>query len=158
MILRSFVLRLSRILTSCASICLLIMGLTLFITLQPTPAWTCLAISLVALIANLVLRSIVNRKDPELIKEVAVWLYPAGALLCIVMGITFGLMLQDLVNKPGLQMGTPILAGVLVAIVLGVRALDIPWLRTELEIRISMQQAVDAPERRKAQYEPDKVY
>lgn len=159
MIFRSFLLRLLRILTATASLCLVLMGITLFLRLQPDTGWVCLGLSLFALILNLVFRSIINRREPELIKEVAIWVYPSGAVLSIAQGVLLGFVLQDLLTKPGNQLYTPMAAGFLVAVVLGVRAFDIPWLRTQVEVYFDNQQRdQEPPAKPRRTHEPDKVY
>jgi hypothetical protein len=134
MILRSFLFRLSQILALTTGLCLAPMSITFYVQLMvdrghffallavPFFAW--------AIVAHFVIRKI----DPELIVEVARFLYPAGAVLCLALSIFLSILMRPLVPEEGSQHWILVFVGLGVAVFLGVRCLDIRWLRTLKEI------------------------
>ena len=132
---KSFLLRLSVILSVTATICLLLMAATLGIQGESSSMVFCGVIFAVLLVWSLVSWYIVRKLDPELSVEVARMVLPSGALLSIVLSSVLSFYLDDMI--PGLggkeHMILPFV-GIGVAFFLIVRCFDIKWLRGEEEI------------------------
>lgn len=82
---------------------------------------------------------LVWRSTVELVREVAIVVYPLGAILSIGLSVFFGFRMRAMVIEQGLpeqrEIWTFILAGVLIAIVMVVRCFDIQWLRSVEELK-----------------------
>jgi len=132
---RSFLLRLSLILSTTASICLFLMAATLGIQEQEDGMIFCgtlFGIIFLWLIVNWI---VVRKVDPELSVEVARVVLPAGAVLSIVLSILMAILLSEMIpGSEGKQHYILPFVGVGVAIYLIVRCFDIKWLRGEEEI------------------------
>lgn len=79
------------------------------------------------------------RSPVELVREVAIVVYPLGAILSLVMAVYFGYAMEGLLEKRELpaerEIWTFILAGVLIAVVMVIRCFDIQWLRSVEELK-----------------------
>jgi amino acid transporter len=132
---KSFILRLALILSTTAAICLALMVATLAIQMQHDAMVFCatlLAILVVWVVVNLI---VVRKTDPELTVEVAWVVLPSGAVLSIFLSLLLAMLLSDMIpGEEGNQHWIIPLAGIGVAIYLGIRCLDIKWLRGEQEI------------------------
>jgi hypothetical protein len=94
--------------------------------------FTLAGISLVWIVINYV---VVRKVDPELSFEVARLLIPSGVLLSISLSIYLSTVLDAMVPVvDGRQHWVLFFVGLGVSVFLGVRALDMKWLRAEEEI------------------------
>ncbi|MEX0325006.1 MAG: hypothetical protein AB3N33_02840 [Puniceicoccaceae bacterium] len=132
---RSFILRLSQILTLTAVLCLLLMLATLFIQKQAEAVYFIGMIFMTILVWFLVNWYVVRKVDPEVSVEVARILFPSGAILSICLSGVLSLYLDTLIpGREGSQHLILPFVGVGVAFYLIVRCFDIKWLRGEDEI------------------------
>jgi len=132
---RSFILRLSLILSATAAICLLLMAITL--GFQELFAGVKFCLSFFGLIAVwLLVNFFVQKKiDPELSVEVGRILYPAGAVLSIILSLLMSTQLESMIpGSEGIEHFILIFVGIGVSLFLGVRWFDVKWLRLEEEI------------------------
>lgn len=132
---RSFLLRLSLILSSTAAICLLLMAVTLLFQELHEGVRFCLTflgVISVWLIANF----FVQRKiDPELSVEVGRILYPAGAVLSVILSLLLSMQLESMIpGSEGIEHYILIFVGIGVSLFLIVRGFDVKWLRLEEEL------------------------
>ena len=134
--LRSFLLRLSLILSTTLAICLFLMAVTLVVQEARQGANFCFSLFAVVMVW-LVVNFIVQKKlDPELSVEVARFLYPAGGFLSIVLSLLLSLQLESMIpGNEGAQHFILIFVGIGISLFLVVRGFDIKWLRLEAEIR-----------------------
>ena len=132
---RSFVLRLSLILTMTAAICFVLMALTLLLKGDIEGMEFCFIISGL-LLFWLVVNYIIRRKvDPELSVEVARILLPAGAVLSMALSAFLSLFLEGMIpGDEGKEHFILPMAGAVVAVFLFIRCFDVKWLRLEEEI------------------------
>ena len=132
---RSFILRLSLILSLTAVICLLLMMATLGIQRQMDALYFVGMIFITLLVWFLINWYAVRKVDPEISMEVARILFPSAALLSICLSGLLALYLDQLIpgNEGSQHMILP-LAGIGVAVFLIIRCFDIKWLRGEEEI------------------------
>jgi hypothetical protein len=133
---RSFMMRMALILSTTATISLLLMSATLVIQGDRDGAvFTALlfAILLCWLLINLY---VVRKTDPELSVEVARLLLPSGALLSVALSFLFAMVLRDMLppDTEGIPHYIVLFVGAGVALFLLVRCFDIKWLRGEDEI------------------------
>ena len=77
---------------------------------------------------------LIRRFDPELIAEVAKWLYPTGALLALALSIWMAISLASVLEEPEYRQFVVVFAGIGVSLFLLVRCMDIRWLRTRAEM------------------------
>jgi hypothetical protein len=134
--LRSFLLRLSLILSTTLAICLFLMGVTLVFQEARAGANFCFSLLGVVMIW-LIVNFIVQKKlDPELSVEVARILYPAGGVLSIGLSMLLSLQLESMIpGNEGAQHFILIFVGIGISLFFVVRGFDIKWLRLEAEIR-----------------------
>ncbi len=134
---KSFVLRLSLILSVTAVICLLLMAATLGIQEESESMTFCLILFGIMFVWVFINWYIVRKADPELSVEVARMLLPAGALLSVVLSSMLSLYLDAMVpGTEGKQHFILPLAGIGVALFLIVKCFDIKWMRGEEELAI----------------------
>jgi NADH:ubiquinone oxidoreductase subunit 6 (subunit J) len=84
--------------------------------------------------------SIVIWRSPiELVREVAIVVYPLGAILSLVLSVYFGYEMRDLIAErelvPQREIWTFVLGGILIAVVMVIRCFDIQWLRSSEELK-----------------------
>ena len=84
----------------------------------------------------LMVNFLVQRKaDPELSVEVGRILYPAGAVLSIILSLLMSMQLESMIpGTEGIEHYILIFVGLGVSLFLGVRWFDVKWLRLEEEI------------------------
>ena len=132
---RSFILRLLLILSTTASMCLLLMAATLGIQKDRQGMYFFGALFGIIFLWVLFNWFVVRRVDPELSVEVARILLPAGMVLSIALSVVLALYLRELIpGEEGYQHWILPFVGLGVAFYLGVRCFDIRWLRGEDEI------------------------
>lgn len=132
---RSFFMRMSLILSLDATICLLLMAATLGIQGLEEGMVLCAMLFGILVIWVGINYLVVRKTDPELSVEVARLLLPSGAVLSILLSMVLSMVLDDMIpGTDGRQHLILIFVGLGVAFFLGVRCLDIKWLRGEEEI------------------------
>jgi len=132
---RSFILRMTLILSFTATICLLLMAATFYIQLMEEQMVLCALLFCVLLTWVGINYFVIRKTDPELSVEVARLVLPAGAVLSILLSLVLSMVLDDMIpGQEGRQHLILIFVGLGVAFFLGVRCLDIKWLRAEEEI------------------------
>jgi FtsH-binding integral membrane protein len=132
---KSFVLRMSLILSITAVICLLLMVATLVIQEEPESMTFCSILFGIMLVWLMINWFIVRKVDPELSVEVARILLPTGALLSLVLSSVLSLYLDAMIpGTEGKQHFILPFVGVGVALFLVVRCFDIKWMRGEDEL------------------------
>lgn len=82
-----------------------------------------------------ILTFLVRRSPIELVREVAIVVYPFSALISLALCVYLGFKVEEMLTNPKHEMWTLIAAGVMIAVVMIVKCLDIQWLRTAEEIR-----------------------
>ena len=76
-----------------------------------------------------------RRIDPELSQEVACYLLPSAALLCIMLSTLISILMSDFIpGTEGRQHMLLPLVGIGVAVFMVIRMFDIKWLRIEEEV------------------------
>lgn len=79
------------------------------------------------------------RSPIELVREVAIVVYPLGAILSLVLSVYFGYEMRELIAErelvPQREIWTFVLAGILIAMVMVIRCFDIQWLRSSEELK-----------------------
>jgi hypothetical protein len=82
---------------------------------------------------------IIWRSPVELVREVAIVVYPLGALISLALAVYFGFeierMIMEMQLRPEREIWSFILGGVLIAIVMIIRCFDIQWLRSIEELK-----------------------
>ncbi|MEX0323572.1 MAG: hypothetical protein AB3N63_15525 [Puniceicoccaceae bacterium] len=132
---KSFVLRLSLILSITATVCLLLMAATLFIQNESESMTFSGILFAIMLVWCLINWFIVRKVDPELSVEVARMVLPAGALLSLILSTVLSLYLDAMIpGNEGKQHFILPFVGVGVALFLVIRCFDIKWMRGEDEI------------------------
>jgi hypothetical protein len=132
---RSFILRISQILSLNVVICLFLMAATLGIQKQREGMYFTGALFLILLFWFLINTYAVRKVDPELSVEVARILFPAGALLSFSLSSVLSLYLDALIpGTEGKEHWILPFVGLGIAMFLIVRCFDIKWLRGEAEI------------------------
>ncbi len=89
----------------------------------------------VSLIAFLLVR----RFDSELLRDVAIFLYPSAAVISLVMSFLLSLTLKDTMGIEDRRHLVVIFGGVAMVVSMGIRCLDIPWLLTKEELDMRMR-------------------
>lgn len=136
MVFKGILLRLCQIVSAAVAIYFLILAGTLAFQSQMDAAYRFAVISGGVWIVWAILSLFVMRSTVELVREVAIVVYPVGALLSLVLSVVFGYWMESmLVKEPEREIWTFILAGVLIAIVMIIKCFDIQWLRTADEVR-----------------------
>jgi hypothetical protein len=132
---RSFLLRLTLILSTTATLSLLLMAATLGIQGLYDGMIFCFllfGLMLVWLVANFI---VVRKTDPEVSVEVARLLFPSGGILSIFLSLLLSMTLDGMIpGTEGKQHYIIIFVGLGIACFLVVRCFDIKWLRGEDEI------------------------
>lgn len=132
---RSFILRLSQILSLTVVICLLLMAATLGIQKQTDSMFFIGMIFLTMLAWFFVNWYVVRKVDPEISMEVARILFPSAGVLSICLSGVMSLYLDEMIpGTDGTQHLILPFVGFGVAFYLIVRCFDIKWLRGEAEI------------------------
>jgi hypothetical protein len=132
---RSFLLRLTLILSTTATLSLALMAATLGIQGLPDGMIFCLLLFGLMLIWLAVNFVVVRKTDPEISVEVARLLFPSGAILSIVLSFVLSMTLEGMIpGTEGKQHYIIIFVGLGIAFFLVVRCFDIKWLRCEAEI------------------------
>ncbi|MGC9451097.1 MAG: hypothetical protein ACP5I4_06570 [Oceanipulchritudo sp.] len=132
---RSFILRLSLILSATAVVCFLLMAITLGIQAERELMGFCGMIFGILLVWVLINWYIVRKTDPELSVEVARLVLPSGAVLSIGLSILLSMYLDEMIpGAEGKQHMILPFVGIGIAFFLVVRCFDIKWLRGEEEI------------------------
>jgi len=135
--LRSFLLRLSLILSLTAVICLLLMTATFGINKMNEPMVFFGILFLILFGWFLFNWFIVRKVDPELSMEVARIVLPAGALFSIFLSSLLSMYMNELIpGSEGKEHFILPFAGLGVAFFLVVRCFDIKWLRGEDEVAL----------------------
>jgi hypothetical protein len=129
MVVKSIILRLLQILAGSFGLYFALMAGTFLLQMQMGLAQHYGLYSLVLWIVWAVLTFTIKRVDVELVREAAIVVYPTGALVALAGAVMLAFRLEAMVETPERQRWTIILAGVLIAIVMIIRCLDIPWLR-----------------------------
>jgi len=135
MVIKGIILRLSQILSATAAINLLLVGGTLVFKARNEEAMTYALYSGGMWIVWAILSFFVMRSTMELVREVAIVVYPVGALLSLALSVFTGYTVEAMIENPEREIWTFILAGVLVAIVMIIKCFDIQWLRMAEEVR-----------------------
>lgn len=132
---KSFILRLSLILSITGAVSLLLMAATLGIQTDEEGMVFCGTLFGILLLWVLINAFIVKKVDPELSVEVARLLIPSGALLSICLSYLLAMILDDMIpGADGRQHWIIFFVGIGVAFFLFIRWFDIKWLRAEDEI------------------------
>jgi uncharacterized membrane protein (GlpM family) len=132
---RSFLLRLTLILSTTATISLLLMAATLGIQGLRDGMVFCIMLFVLLLIWLVANYFVVRKTDPEVSVEVARLLFPSGAILSIFLSLLLSLMLDGMIpGTEGMQHYIVVFVGLGIAFFLIVRCFDIKWLRGEAEI------------------------
>jgi len=125
----------SLILSLDATICLLLMAATLGIQGLEDGMVLCAMLFGILLMWLGINYLVVRKTDPELSVEVARLVLPSGAVLSILLSLVLSMTLDDMIpGSEGRQHLILIFVGIGIAFFLGVRCLDIKWLRGEEEI------------------------
>lgn len=130
----SIVLRLAQLVCAAFGLYTVLMAGTFLLQYQQELAINFGVVSLVTWIIWSVISMIVSRRNQEIIREVALIVYPGGALLSLALGVYCGYWMEGLLTYPDRQMWTIILASVMFALVMIIRCLDIPWMRTRQDV------------------------
>jgi len=134
-VFRSFFVRLLEILSAATAVNLLVMGITLYIQLDQENAILFVSAAAVMAVVVGILHLIIRKTDPELVLEVARFLYPGGGLICLGMSVVMMLWLDGMIaGTEGNQHYTVGFVGVAFAAFLTIRCFDIKWMRSEDEI------------------------
>jgi hypothetical protein len=132
---RSFLLRMTLILSTTATISLLLMAATLGIQGLTDGMIFCLMLFALVLIWLAVNYIVVRKTDPEISVEVARLLFPGGAILSILLSLWLAMILDGMIpGSEGKQHYIVLFVGLGIAFFLMVRCFDIKWLRGEAEI------------------------
>ena len=132
---RSFLLRLALILSTTASICLVLMAATLGIQKDRQGMYFFAALFGILFLWMIFNWFVVRRVDPELSVEVARILFPAGMVLSIALSVVLAMYLKEIIpGDEGHQHWILPFVGLGVSFYLLVRCFDIRWLRGEDEI------------------------
>jgi len=138
---RSFLLRLTLILSVTGSLCLMLMAATLGIQKDREGAIFCGLLFGVLFLWMLFNWFIIRRVDPELSVEVARILFPAGIVLSLALSVVLAMYLKELIAKEeGYEHWILPFVGMGVSFYLIVRCFDIRWLRGEEEIAMLEEQ------------------
>lgn len=133
--LRSFLLRLLLILSTTGTICLVLMGTTLGLQGNREGMVFYGILAGILLLWVLINLFVVRKTDPELSFEVARLLLPSGAVLSLALSFLLATILDEMIpGTEGREHWVLVFAGVGVAVFLGIRSLDVKWLRAEDEI------------------------
>lgn len=132
---RSYLIRVSQILSVTAVICLLMMSITLGIQRDQEGMLFCAMLAGLVLVWLVVNYFLVKNVDPELSMEVARLLLPSGAILSIALSGLFATILDGMIpGSEGKQHYVVLFVGLGVAGFLIIRCFDIKWLRGEDEV------------------------
>ncbi|MCC5834108.1 MAG: hypothetical protein JJU20_05185 [Opitutales bacterium] len=134
MLLKSYLLRLSQILALTAAVGYVLMAVTCYLQYLPEAGHRYLIYALPLWFWVIGSQLLIRSKDPELIAEVAKWLYPTGAILSIALSVWMAMELASTLEEPELRHLVVVFAGIGVAVFLTVRCMDIRWLRTRAEM------------------------
>lgn len=134
MLLKSYLLRLSQILALTAGIGFILMAITCYLQFLPDAGFRYLIYALPFWFWVAGAQMLIKRRDPELIAEVAQWLYPTGAVSAVALSIALAMELAGTLVEPEFRQFVVVFAGLGIAIFLLVRCLDIRWLRTRDEM------------------------
>jgi hypothetical protein len=133
--LRSFFLRLLLILSTTGTLCLVLMGTTLGLKQDREGMVFFGILAGILLLWVLINLFVVRKTDPELSFEVARLLLPSGAALSLTLSFLLAMVLDEMIpGTEGREHWVLVFAGIGVAIFLGIRSLDMKWLRAEDEI------------------------
>lgn len=135
MVVKSIIFRLLQILAGAFGLFFLLMAGTFLLQMQMSLAQQYGIFALILWIVWGGLTFTVRRIDVELVREAAIVIYPAGALISLAGGVILAFRLESMVTDPERQRWTIILAAVLIAIVMIIRCLDIPWLRNAADLK-----------------------
>jgi ABC-type uncharacterized transport system permease subunit len=135
MVFKGILLRLSQIVSAAAAINLLLLGGTMLFKARLDEAVNFALMSGGAWILWAVLSLFVLRSTVELVREVAIVVYPGGALLSLALSVFCGYYAESLIENPEREIWTFISAGVLIGITMIIKCFDIQWLRTAEEVR-----------------------
>ena len=139
MVIKGILLRLSQILLAAVGVYFLLISGTFLMKGELLSARTYLFYALGWWFFWAISSILVWRSPIELVREVAIVVYPLGAILSIGLSVFFGFRMRAMVIEQGLpeqrEIWTFILAGVLIAIVMVVRCFDIQWLRSVEELK-----------------------
>lgn len=144
MFIRSFILRLSQILAASLAVYCSLSSITLWLQGLPRLSTGYALASGAAVLWVLISHFIIRKVDVELVLEVARILYPVGAILTVTLSILLAFELNALLElaegrETELEFLVLILAGVMIAIFLCVRMLDIRFMRSAEEIRLMLR-------------------
>lgn len=134
MLLKSYLLRLSQILALMAGIGFVLMAVTGYLQYLSELGLRYLIYALPFWFWVIGAQLLIRRFDPELIAEVAKWLYPTGALLALALSIWMAISLASVLEEPEYRQFVVVFAGIGVSLFLLVRCMDIRWLRTRAEM------------------------
>ena len=134
MILKSILLRIAQIQSAAIGLYLFLMGGTFLFESNNSLASKFVLSGIILWIIWAILSFVVSRVDQELCREAATAVYPSSALIALAIAVFMGSWLEDLVTLANRQMWPLILAGVLIAIVMIIKCMDIQWLRDAQEI------------------------
>ena len=135
MVFKGILLRLSQIVSAAVAINLLLLAGTMVFKNRLDEALDFALYSGGAWIFWAILSLFVMRSTMELVREVAIVVYPGGALLSLAVSVFSGYYAESLIENPERQIWTFICAGVLIAIVMIIKCFDIQWLRMAEEVR-----------------------
>lgn len=132
---KSFLLRLSLIMSITATVCFLLMAATLYLQHESEAMTFSSILCGILLVWCLINWFIVRKVDPEISVEVARILFPAGGLLSLVLSSVLSLYLDAMIpGNEGKQHFILPFVGAGVTLFLIVRCFDIKWMRSEDEI------------------------
>lgn len=134
LVIKSFFLRLSQILSFTAFVGLLMMSATCYLQFLPDAGLAFLLWAVPFFLWTLFAQLLIRRYDPELIVEVARLLYPAGAILSLGLSIWLSIVLANTLPEPELRHLIVVFSGIGVVVFMLIRCFDIRWLRTREEI------------------------
>lgn len=133
-VFRSFLMRFTQLIAAVVGLCFLVMSATMYINLQPQMGLWFAVYAGLCLVWVLAMVFLIRKRDPELVVEVAKFLYPGGALVSLLISFLMMGWLQSILDTETLSHVPVIFVGVLVAGFLVVRCWDLKWLRNEEEL------------------------
>jgi purine-cytosine permease-like protein len=144
MLLKSFILRITVILTLNAAICYALMGATAYLMFDKPQMLIYLYWVLGYASASLFAYLLVRRFDSELLRDVAIFLYPSAAIISLIMAFLLSLTLKDTMDIEDRRHYVVILGGLAMVVSMVIHCMNIPWLLTKEELDMRMRTRSEA--------------
>ncbi|MFP4541718.1 MAG: hypothetical protein ACLFR7_08805 [Opitutales bacterium] len=135
MVIKAVLLRLSQILFASIAIYLLLIAGTFFLQVRFEDAIQFASYSGGVALLWAIATFFIWRSPAELVREVAIVVYPGGALASLALAVAMGYWMESMLVDPEREIWTLIMAGVMIAIVMIIRCFDIQWLRSAEELQ-----------------------